>query len=136
MRGDRPLTNQWSHFRLVEAATFTSAHSGGALTTAQVSAIASNEVAINTGNNVQGVLAWWEHIRPGAAGTFSVICRQYTGPVPGGSSGATASGINGFRFEQGGSYSGRSSLPPRQPNLAPTSLGGLQTVFVLLFEIK
>jgi len=71
-----------------------------------------------------------------AAGTFTVICRPYTGPVPGGSSGGTAYGINGFRLEQGGSYSGRSSLPPRQPNLAPNSLGGLQTVFVLLFENK
>jgi hypothetical protein len=136
MRGDWSFTNQWSRFQLVGAATFTSAHSAGALTTAQVPSIASNEVAINTGNNVQGVLAGWEHIRPGASGTFSVICRQYTGPVPGGSSGGTAYGINGFRLEQGGSYSGRSSLPPRQPNLAPNSLGGLQTVFVLLFENK
>src|SRR2546428_6170977 len=71
MRGDWSFTNQWSRFQLVGAAAFTSAHSAGALTTAQVPSIASNEVAINTGNNVQGVLAWWEHIRPGAAGTFS-----------------------------------------------------------------
>src|SRR6266478_1959604 len=39
MRGDWSLTNQWSRFQLVGAAAFTSAHSAGALTTAQVPAI-------------------------------------------------------------------------------------------------
>lgn len=137
MRGDWPLTNQWALFQLVGAASYTSAHSAGALTTAQVGTIHPNEVAINTGNNVQGLLAWWEHIRPGPLGTFSVVCRQYTGTVPGGSSGGSqAWGMTGFRLEEGGMYSGKTNLPPRQPNLEANPLTGIRTVFVIMFENK
>src|SRR5207249_876599 len=85
IRGDYPDVDRWSLYEITGATSFTSKHSAGALTTTQVPAITASQVAINTGFNIQGVLASWEHIRPSSGG-FSITCRQYTGTVPGGSS--------------------------------------------------
>src|SRR5439155_3773513 len=134
VRGDWNHADRWSLFEIA-AASFTSRPSPGALTTAQVASLTGSQVVIQTGFNIQGVLAWWEHIRPTAGGSFSITCKHYTGPVPTGSSaGPKGYGITGFRLEKGGTYSGRTNVPPRKPNLDPPSINGVSTVFVILME--
>ncbi|MEY2407518.1 MAG: phosphatidylinositol-3-phosphatase [Verrucomicrobiota bacterium] len=135
MRGNKLYTDRWSVFEITGAASFTPRHTPGTLTTAQVPALTSGQVAINTGNNIQGQMAWWEHIRPAAGGTFAITSRQYTGVVPGGvSNGTKGYGICGFRLQKTAVYAGRTNLPPRTPNLAPASINGIKTVFVILME--
>lgn len=139
VRGDVTYTNRWTLFELAGAVSFTSRHTSNTLTSASatVPALAANQVAVNTGANLTGDLAWWEHISPSAAGTFSVTSRQYTGTVPGGSSGGTKGyGMNGFRLEEGGVYSGPTNLPVpvAVTNNSPNSINGIKTVFIILME--
>lgn len=137
IRGDSSYTNRWTLFELNGALSFTSQHTSNTLTTTQVPTLATNQVAVNTGWNKSGDLAWWEHIRPSPDGTFSVSSRQYTGVVPGGSSGGSKGyAMSGIRLEQGGVYSGPTNVPaPVQlTNTAPNSVNGIQTVFIILME--
>ena len=135
VRGNTAYTNRWTLFEIDGAVHLQSRATMGALTTAQVPALPTNQVAINTGINFEGDLAWWEHIRPSATGSFTVLSRQYLGTVPGGSSaGVKGYGMTGFRLEKNGVYTGRTNLPPRLPNLTPNSINGLKTVFVLMLE--
>jgi hypothetical protein len=135
VRGHFNYTDRWSVFEITGAASFTSRHTPGALTTAQVPTLALTEVAINTGDNNRGDVAWWEHIQPGLDGSFAVTSKKYSGPVPGGSSaGSKGYGIAGFRLEQAGSYSGRSHLPPRAAALELPAINGIRTVFMILME--
>ena len=39
-----------------------------------------------------------------------------------------------FRLEKNGIYTGRTNLPPRIPNLAPNTVNGVRTVFIILME--
>jgi hypothetical protein len=90
VRGEPAYTNRWTLFELSGTDTFQSSHSAGTLTTAQVDTLASNQVAINTGvNHLPGtgdMFEWWD-VSPGSDGVLQIICRSYTGAVPGGSSG-------------------------------------------------
>src|SRR3954470_9388018 len=52
-------SNRWSLFEITNALSFTSQHSAGALTSAQSSLIGPSQAAIATGDNAQGMLAWW-----------------------------------------------------------------------------
>jgi phosphatidylinositol-3-phosphatase len=131
VRGNSAYTNRWTLFEITGMAHVEKRHTSGALT----AGLATNQVAVNTGNNIAGDLAWWEHIRPGASGSFAVTSRQYLGPVPGGSSGgAKGYGMTGFRLEQNGTYTGRTNLPPRLPNQQPNTINGLRTVFLIMLE--
>ena len=119
--------------------SLTSKHTSGTLThnTSNLVAILTNQVAINTGWNSSGDLAWWEHIRPSAGGTISVISKQYVGTVPGGSSAGTKGyAMACFRLEQGGVYSGPTNVPVPvlATNLTPHSINGIKTVFIILME--
>ena len=135
IRGHFSYKDRWSIFEITGAESFTSRHTAGALTTAQVPALTTAQVAINTGDNNRGDLAWWEHIRTGPAGRFAVTSKKYTGTVPGGSSaGAKGYGIVAFRLEDAGVYTGRASLPPRVPSPAVPAINGVGTVFVILME--
>lgn len=135
IRGEVSYQDRWTLFQINGAVSFTSRHSTGTLTAVSVPSLTSAQAAINTGDNVQGELVWWEHIRPNADGVFSVSSRKYTGPVPGGSSGgAAAYGMTGFRIEKGGVYTGRTNVPPRQPIPTPNSINGIRTVFMILME--
>jgi hypothetical protein len=135
IRGDSTYTNRWTLFEIVGASSFTSAHSTGALTRANVPAITAAQVAVNTGDNSRGDLAWWEHIRPGAGGTFSVTSVQYTNTVPAGSSGGIKGyAMTGFRLEKNGVYTGRTSVPLRLPNPTVNSINGINKVFMILME--
>ncbi len=131
IRGQATYTNRWTLIEIVGARHLVSRHSAGALT----NGLATNQVAINTGFNIAGDLAWWEQIQPAADGTFSVHSRQYLGPVPGGSSGGSKGyGMTGFRLEQNPVYTGRTNVPPRLPNPTPNTINGVQTVFLIVME--
>ena len=138
IRGDPTYTNRWTLFELTGTLGFTSRHTSGTLTNGQVPAsIATNQVAVNTGWNNPGDLAWWEHIKPSAGGTFSVSSKQYLGAVPGGSSAGTKGyAMSGFRLEEGGVYSGPTNVPvPVQiTNNTPNSINGIKTVFLIMME--
>ena len=137
IRGESTYTNRWTLFELNGALSFTSKHTSNTLTTAAVPALLSNQVAVNTGWNKSGDLAWWEHIKPSASGTFSVNAKQYTGTVPGGSSGGTKGyAMGGFRLEQGGAYTGPTNrpIPISVTNYTPHSINGIKTVFIILME--
>jgi len=128
--------NRWSVFEISNAVSFASQHTAGALTSAQLSTLTAAQVAIATGDNARGDLAWWEHIRPSASGTFSVISRQYTNSLP---SGGTANGsrgyaITGFRLEEAPVYSGRTNPPPRIPGHSDGGINGIKTVWIVIME--
>ena len=128
-------TNRWSLFEILGAASFTSAHTAGAFSTAKLPGLAVNQVVINTGDNVEGELAWWEHIRPGPGGTFAVRSKKYSGSMPGGSTqGLKGYGLTGFRLEQAPTYTGRTQVPPLIPNPEPNHINGIETVFMILME--
>jgi phosphatidylinositol-3-phosphatase len=136
IRGNINYGTRWTVFELVGADSFTNRHSAGAVTRAQVGSLLDSQVAINTGDNAQGLLAWWEHIQPGPDGSFAVMSRRYTGSLPGGgtASGAIAYGLTGFRLEEGGVYSGRTNPPPRVPGHSDGGINGIQTVWVVVME--
>ena len=138
IRGEPTYTDRWTLFEIGGARSFTSAHSPGTLTTAQVPAITAAQVAINTGDNTQGRLAWWEHIQPSLSGTFTVTCTKYTNAVPGGSSGGVKGyGMTGFRLQNAGVYSGRTNvppIPPKIPNAEVNHINGVKTVFIIMME--
>lgn len=138
VRGDSSYVNRWTLFEISGAVGFTSRHTSGTLTNgASTPGIAANQVAVNTGWNNNGDLAWWEHIKPSPAGTFTVSSKQYLGTVPGGSSAGTKGyAMSGFRLEEGGVYSGPTNVPvPVQlTNTVPNSINGIKTVFIIMME--
>lgn len=137
IRGDSTYTNRWALFEIAGAVSFTSRHTSNTLTKANVPAMTTNQVAVNTGWNNSGDLAWWEHIKPSAGGTFSVSSKQYLGTVPGGSSaGSKGYAMSGFRLEQGGVYTGPTNVPVpiRFTNHHPHSINGVKTVFIIMME--
>ncbi|HEY0549703.1 MAG TPA: hypothetical protein VGF13_08880 [Verrucomicrobiae bacterium] len=85
VRGDPAYTNRWSLCEIAGAGSFVKAHSSGVLTSKDVSALASNQAAFNSGDNsADGEVVGWDRIRT-TNGSFTVLCRQYTNAVPGGS---------------------------------------------------
>src|SRR4051812_880364 len=138
VRGDSSYTNRWALFEINGALSFTSKHTSGTLTNGPLTpGIAASQVAVNTGWNNSGDLAWWEHIKPSADGAFTVSSKQYLGTVPGGSSaGSKAYAMSGFRFEEGGVYSGPTNVavPIQLTNNAPNSINGIKTVFIIMME--
>jgi len=131
IRGDATYTDRWTLFEIVGADYIQSRHTTGALT----AGLATNQVAINTGANLAGDLAWWEHVRPGADGSFSVTSKQYQGAVPGGSSaGVKGYAMTGLRLEENGVYTDRTNLPIPVVNQAPNTINGIKTVFVIMME--
>jgi uncharacterized repeat protein (TIGR01451 family) len=91
VRGEATYANRWTLVELAGARSFVASHTAGCLTEG-TDTIQSNQVALNTGDNRSGDVVSWQNIQPERDGTFSVLCRQYTGFVPGGSSG----GDNGY----------------------------------------
>src|ERR1051325_4599778 len=136
IRGNINYGNRWTIFEIAGADSFTNRHSEGSVTRAQIGSLLDSQVVINTGDNAQGLLAWWEHIRPGADGSFSVTSRRYSGALPGGgtATGGIAYGMTGFRLEEGGVYSGRTNLPPRVPGHSGGGINGIRTVWVVVME--
>jgi hypothetical protein len=97
VRGDPSYVNRWTLCELAGAISFSNRHSSGVLT----AGLPAHHAALNTGVNLAGDIVDWDHIQPGPSGTLSLLCRQYTGPIPGG----TANGSKGYaltalRFEE------------------------------------
>jgi hypothetical protein len=135
VRGNLLYKNRWTICGMHGMDSFTRKHTAGTLTHDQVADLTENQVVINTGNNAAGDLAWWEDIKPGPDGSFSVRCAKYSGKVPGGSSGGPLGyGLTGFRLEEGATYSGRTNLPPRVPNSVASTISGINNVFVIVME--
>lgn len=77
---------RWSLVELLGAESFKPAHSTGAA--AYTNGLPATQVAINTGqNSATGDYAAWEEIDPGADGSFTIRCSQYSGPIPTGTAG-------------------------------------------------
>ena len=101
VRGNAAYTNRWTLVRIVGARSYDSAHTSNVLTQAKVASLGPDEAALQTGVNTSGDYVGWDNIVPAADGSFSVICSQYVGPVPGGSSdGPRAYALTGIRLEE------------------------------------
>jgi Bacterial Ig-like domain len=72
----------------------------GVLTAANFPAAGTNlmagQAAFNSGANNEGAVVGWNDIVPFADGTFSIICKQYTKQIPGGT--ATGNAPYGYGF--------------------------------------
>jgi hypothetical protein len=135
VRGHFNYTNRWSVFELVGAESAVIRATPGILTSTNSNDLHPGQIAINTGDNNRGDVAWWEHIRPGADGSFSVVSQKYLGSVPGGSSaGSVGYAMIAWRLEALAEYSGRTSSRVKIPNLELPSVEGLSNVFVIVFE--
>jgi formylglycine-generating enzyme required for sulfatase activity len=123
IRGNAPYTDRWSLFELIETDGFLNAHTLNCLTTVQVPAIQTNQVAINTGvNNTAGTgdMAVWNGIKPGADRRIVIYSRHYKGTVPGGSSGGSKGyGMIGFRLQEIGSPPPPPSITTQPANMFP-----------------
>ena len=76
--------NRWTLFTLVSAEEATAAHTANVLTCATTpDAIAPNEAAMNTGDNLSGDVVGWDDIAPGPDGSFTLASTLYLGPAPG-----------------------------------------------------
>jgi hypothetical protein len=91
-RGNTAYVDRWSIFKIIEADGSVPAHVDASpnlsLFTAATfpdSGILPDEVALNSGNNLEGSLVGWDNINPGADGTFAIDCQQYIGTAPFGS---------------------------------------------------
>jgi hypothetical protein len=91
VRGELTYTDRWTLVELTGARSFRASHTRGCLTEG-TGTIASNQAALNTGDNRVGEMVGWHDIQPDRNGTFSILCSQYTGAVPNGS----GSGSNGY----------------------------------------
>ncbi|MBI3868975.1 MAG: hypothetical protein HY299_10650 [Verrucomicrobia bacterium] len=109
IRGEDTYTNRWALVEIYHAADYVPSHTPGVLTSNQTPTLRANQAALNTGRNHtadSGDFVAWVGIQPTPDGTFTIICRQYTGPVPGGKSdGVHAYSITGLSLAQ-------ESVPP------------------------
>jgi hypothetical protein len=88
-------SDRWSLVSLIDALSFSNAHSSGVLTSAQYPQnLATNQAAINSGGNTVGDIIYWKNIAPSPQGTFTVRLTQYLGPIPTG----TAGGSYGYQL--------------------------------------
>ena len=141
-------SNRWTQAELVNAVSYTAAHTPGVLTSAQWPALAAGQAALNTGLNITnlagaatGDVFIWNNIVPAAGpgssptnGTFTVLTRQYTHGTPYMPSGITpvpayAYGLSQVRLEE---YAGAgpkltitvTSQNPRQATISWSPAGG------------
>lgn len=128
--------DRWSVFEIQGAQSFVAHPTDGAVVHSDVSTITGSQIVIATGDNVSGDLAWWEHIRPGTNGTFSILSQQYTGTLPSGkkASGNRGYGITGFRLEQAGEYAGRTEAPSKILGQSRGGITGVSNVWVIVME--
>ncbi|HWB02047.1 MAG TPA: hypothetical protein VG796_03420 [Verrucomicrobiales bacterium] len=91
-RGNAAYVDRWSVYKIVGVDAATNAHVDGStnlniftVATFPDSALEPDDVALNSGNNLEGSLVGWDNISVGADGTFTIEQRQYLGPAPFGS---------------------------------------------------
>jgi hypothetical protein len=101
--------DRWTYFKIIGAESWIPAHTDGSANrnlftavTFPASALAPDEVALNSGDNKAGSIVGWDNIRPGEDGTFgysfAIEARQYVGAAPFGnpSAGPYGYGFNVF----------------------------------------
>jgi acid phosphatase type 7 len=81
--GVASYSNRWTLVTIVGAESFAAAHTAHVLTSATEPALATDEAAMNTGNNLSGDMVGWDNIAPGPDGSFLILSSQYRGPAPG-----------------------------------------------------
>jgi hypothetical protein len=95
-RGNVGYVDRWSRYKIIEVDGYTNAHTlatvEGApmpnLITADTfldAELGPDEVALNSGNNLEGSMIGWDNINPGADGTFAIEEKQFIGTAPFGS---------------------------------------------------
>jgi hypothetical protein len=94
--------DRWSVFGITGADAYVTAHEDGSnnkniitKATFPTATLATNQVALNTGDNKAGSLVGWDNIEPGADGTFAIEAEQYTGAAP---FGTPSAGPYGYGF--------------------------------------
>lgn len=137
VRGNNYM-NRWSMATLNGPVSFRSAHvpawgaqgivNFGALTSEQITDLATNQMAWNAGENrADGVMIVWEEIAPPANGQISVRVQQYLGRVPTGQAtdGPYSYSLSALSLEQ-------VSVPPVIAITSPTNNAAFATNNVLL----
>ena len=75
---------RWAAANIFDVDGALDAHTSGVLTSNDFpNAILPGQAAFNSGENRVGDLIGWDFINPGADGSFSIICSNYVGPIPG-----------------------------------------------------
>jgi hypothetical protein len=94
--------DRWSFFTISGADAYVTAHEDGSVNkniitkaTFPTATLATNQVALNSGDNKAGSLVGWDNIEPGADGTFAIEAQQYVGPAP---FGTPSAGPYGYGF--------------------------------------
>lgn len=97
---------RWTLCSLVDAISFTNAHSTGCVTAASLplSGLAAGQAAYNSGmNTTAGDVVGWDRIVPSSGGSFSIVQTQYLGLIWGGDTANTTDfpgyAVTGFRLE-------------------------------------
>jgi hypothetical protein len=81
---------RWSVATISNALEWIDAHVAGVGTAGILNSnspganLVAGQAAWNSGDNVEGDLIGWDFILPAPDGSFSVVCAQYLGPIPGG----------------------------------------------------
>ena len=103
IRGVDSYTNRWTSVEMTGAMNYSASHTPGVLTSNQVPSLRASLAALNTGRNHtadSGDFVGWVGIQPSLEGTFTLVCRQYTGPVPGGAAdGLRSYALTGLSLE-------------------------------------
>jgi uncharacterized repeat protein (TIGR01451 family) len=100
VRGNPDYVNRWTLAELMGTRSFQAGHTTGCLTEG-TGTIQSNQAALNTGDNRPGEVVGWDNIQPARDGTFTIVCTQYRGFVPGGSSaGSSGYALTALRLEE------------------------------------
>jgi hypothetical protein len=83
--------NRWSVFTITGVGNFVAAHMDGsanrniftaATYAPAAAALGPNQVAVNTGHNLQGSVVCWDKIEPAADGSMRIEALRYLGPTP------------------------------------------------------
>jgi hypothetical protein len=81
--------DRWSVFAITGADAYVTAFEDGSnnrnvftKATFANGALATNQIALNSGDNKAGSLVGWDNIEAGADGTFEIAAQQYVGPAP------------------------------------------------------
>ena len=103
VRGNPAYVDRWAYYTIEGAASFVDAHVDGSANqniftgeTYPASGLAPGQVALNSGNNLEGSLVGWNDIVPSPEGTFSIVQRQFAGTAPFGNPAAGAASAYGY----------------------------------------
>lgn len=109
VRGNTSYVDRWGYYTIQGAVSYVDAHVDNSanknIFTADTfpgGGLAAGQVALNSGNNLEGSLVGWNDIVPAPDGTFSIVERQYFGTAPFGnpSAGPYGYGMNAIMLAE------------------------------------